>query len=122
MWFAGCSAILLFRGLTDNPQLAGRLASDLFMASYLATTVPTLLGLLFAPVGRVIGVVLVLALLLQAFAVVPALREHGAGWPGSFASLHATASLLHFVLAVATIWWSVLLVRYRRLQFVGLGY
>jgi hypothetical protein len=122
LWFAGVTAILLFRSMPDNPAAAGLLAADIFMASYVAASVPSFLGVLFAPVGRPIGFVLLLALLAQVFGIVPALRQHGAGWPATFASLHATASVLHLVLAVATIWWAVLLVRYRRLQFVGLGY
>jgi hypothetical protein len=122
LWFAGVTAMLLFRGMPESPAAAGLLAADVFMASYVATSIPSLLGVLFAPVGRPIGFALLLVLVAQTFGIVPALREHGAGWPASFASLHATASVLHLVLAVATIWWAVLLVRYRRLQFVGLGY
>jgi hypothetical protein len=108
--------------MPDNPAAAGQLAADVFMASYVVASVPSLFGVLFAPVARPIGLALLLALVAEAFGIVPALRNHGAGWPASFASLHATASLLHLGLAIGTLWWSVLLVRYRRMQFVGLGY
>jgi hypothetical protein len=105
MWFAALDAILLFRAM-DDPAGAGLLAANGFAATYWVGAVACLVGLLVSKRSRVIAGVLLLVAALMLFWIVPTLRAHGAGWPGSFASLHASASLGHLLLCLGTAYWS----------------
>ena len=105
MWFAALGAILLFRAMSD-PSSAGQLAANGFEASYWIAAGACLIGLLVSRRSRVTAGVLLLIDALMLFWIVPALRAHGAGWPGSFASLHGSASLGHLLLCLGTAFWS----------------
>jgi hypothetical protein len=89
---------LLFKALPD-PAAAGQLAADGFYASYLIALVVSLVLVLFTRERSVSGAAVCLAVLL-AFWLTPALRTHGDGWPFPLASLHASASIAHLLLAL----------------------
>ncbi len=101
LWFAAVNAVVLFHAISD-PAQAGRIAADGFYVSYLIALAICLVVLVFSG-QRMLGAVGVAVAGLLLVWLVPALREHGAGWPFSFASLHASASLAHFVLALSTL-------------------
>ena len=105
LWFAALDAILLFRAMPE-PRLAGQLAANGFEACYWAVAAACLVGLVVSPRSRVSAALLLLIDALLLFWIVPALRAHGAGWPGSFASLHGSASLGHLLLGLGTVFWS----------------
>ena len=105
LWFAALNAILLFRAMSDLSS-AGQLAANGFVASYWVAGVACVLALLLSQRSRVIAGGLLVVEALMLFWIVPALRAHGAGWPGSFSSLHGSASLGHLLLCAGTAFWS----------------
>jgi hypothetical protein len=105
MWFAALNAVLLFRAMPD-PASAGQLAANGFVASYWIAALACLIGIALSRRSRVLAAGLLLVQALMLFWIVPALRTHGAGWPGSFATLHGSASLGHLLLCLGTAFWS----------------
>lgn len=99
-------ATSVFRDLPDDRMLAGRIAGRAFTSAYTIATVAAVVAVAVVLMQRTRRVVLdrsiACALLviagLQLSWVAPAIVRHGAGWPGSFASLHATGGILHLAL------------------------
>jgi hypothetical protein len=76
------------------------------MASYLLVGVAAVVGLILSRSSRLLAAGLIVVVGLLVLWIVPALRAHGAGWPGSFASLHGSASLCHLVLCLGSAVWA----------------
>jgi hypothetical protein len=101
-------ATSVFRDLPDDRLLAGRIAGRAFTAAYAIAAVAALVAVVVvlsrrtqrAKLDRAIAVGLLSIAALQSLWVAPAIVRHGAGWPGSFASLHATGGVLHLALVV----------------------
>jgi hypothetical protein len=111
-------ATTVFREMPDDRMLAGRIAGRAFVGAYSITATAAVLALLIATTLRggrgmkdlwTAGALLIAALL-ELFWIAPAIVQHGVGWPGSFASLHATGGALHLLLAVLalTLAWRLL--------------
>jgi hypothetical protein len=101
-------ATSVFREMPDDRMLAGRIAGRAFVGAYSITAVAAAIALLVALTVRVgtgaadrwIALTFLVAALLELFWIAPSIVQHGSGWPGSFASLHATGGALHLLLAV----------------------
>ena len=99
-------ATTVFQEMPDRLQ-AGRVAGRSFTGAYAITTfaaVVAVLVVLSTPSRRRLldtwcAFSLLVTALLQLFWIAPAIVNRGAGWPGSFASLHAAAGVLHLFMA-----------------------
>ena len=97
----------VFREMPDDRAFAGRIAGRAFTGAYgiaavaavFATVVVLTIRTRRAMLDRSIAAASLLVAGLQLGWIAPAIVAHGAGWPGSFASLHATGGLLHVALA-----------------------
>jgi len=106
LMFSAVVAPMLFDALPDR-QTAGRIAARGFEAAYIvalaAALVVCIASVLAAPrraPNFALGAVMLVGAAVQLFWIAPSISRHGAGWPGSFVSLHATGGGLHVVLAV----------------------
>ncbi len=101
-------ATTIFEELPADRMLAGRIAGRAFITAYAITLVAAVIavGVVWvtrsngSKLDRWIAGVLLVASVLELFWVAPAITHHGAGWPGSFASLHAVGGGVHLLLAV----------------------
>jgi Domain of unknown function (DUF4149) len=99
-------ATMVFRELSDDRLRAGRVAGHAFAGAYGITAVAAVIALAVvwgAPsprTDRVVSFALALIGAAQLFWITPAIASHGVGWPGTFASLHATGGVLHLALAL----------------------
>ena len=100
-------ATTVFREMPEDRALAGRIAGRAFTGAYAIATAAAVLAVIVVLAARstrgridewLAGGLLVAALL-ELFWIAPAILHRGAGWPGSFASLHAAGGGLHVVLA-----------------------
>ena len=97
---------MVFRSMPDDRVTAGRIAGRAFVGAYGIALAAAALALVvaFTTVAttrdRVLAVLFLLVAALQLFWIAPAILSHGAGWPGTFASLHAAGGSLHLLLAV----------------------
>ena len=98
-------ATMLFRELSDDRLRAGRIAGRTFVGAYWIAAVAGVAAIAAAfatrapRLDRLMAVILVAIAALQLTWIAPAIGSHGSGWPGSFASLHATGGVLHVALA-----------------------
>ena len=97
-----------FRDLPMDRTLAGQIAGRAFTGAYVIAVVAAVLAVAVVlaqrtrrtALDRAIAITLLLIAGLQTLWVAPAIMRHGAGWPGSFASLHASAGVLHLAMVV----------------------
>ena len=109
--FSARVAPLLFEALPNDRSLAGRIAGRGFESAYwialaaafVALAAASFAGSTRAPIEIGLGASMLLAAALELFWIAPAIANHGAGWPWSFASLHVAGGALHLVLAVASV-------------------
>ncbi len=100
-------ATAVFRDMPNDRVFAGRIAGRAFTAAYVIAAVAAALAVVVvltirtrrAILDRSIAFASLLVAGLQLGWIAPAIVAHGAGWPGSFASLHAAGGLLHVALA-----------------------
>ncbi len=98
-------ATTVFREMPGDRVLAGRIAGRSFTGAYGIATVAALVAVAVTLATRSGAIDRALAAAMAAFAIVelawiaPAIVSHGAGWPGSFASLHAFGGGLHVAIA-----------------------
>lgn len=119
--FSARIAPLLFDAMPDNRALAGRLAGRAFESAYwitlvaaiVASAVAWLAGSMRARCERVLAALMLIDAALLVFWIAPAIANHGAGWPGSFASLHGAGGALHVLLAAVALVLSWLLLASR---------
>jgi hypothetical protein len=107
LMFSAVVAPMLFDALPYDRQTAGRIAARGFEAAYivaLAAALVVCIACLLSTTRRspnfALGAVMLVGAAVQLFWIAPSISRHGAGWPGSFVSLHATGGGLHVVLAV----------------------
>jgi hypothetical protein len=99
-------ATIVFRELPDDHLRAGRVAGHAFTGAYGITAVAAVLVLAITwavphpRFDRIASLALAAIGAVQLFWITPAIESHGVGWPGTFASLHATGGVLHLALAV----------------------
>lgn len=119
--FSARIAPLLFEAMPDDRALAGRIAGRAFESAYwiaLAVAVAASAVVWVARSARARGeCVLAMLMLIDAallvFWIAPAIANHGAKWPWSFASLHGTGGAMHLLLAVVALALSWLLLTSR---------
>jgi hypothetical protein len=99
-------ATTVFRELPDDHLRAGRVAGHAFAGAYGITAVAAVIALAVAwgaphpRIDRIASLALATVGAVQLFWITPAIESHGVGWPGTFASLHATGGALHVVLVL----------------------
>ena len=100
-----------FREMPNDRALAGRIAGRAFTGAYWIAVVAAVIAVAVVLVTRsrrgsfdawLAGSLLSMALL-QLSWIAPAIAQHGVGWPGSFASLHAVGGVLHVGLSVVAL-------------------
>lgn len=104
-------ATSVFRDMPEDRLLAGRIAGRAFTGAYAIASVAAVVAVVVvltqrtrrAMLDRSLAVGLLLVAGLQSLWVAPAIVRHGAGWPGSFASLHAVGGTLHLALVVLSL-------------------
>jgi uncharacterized membrane protein required for colicin V production len=102
-------ATMVFREMPDDRLLAGRIAGRALVGAYATAAVASVVAIVVTVVTRagILNRVAAFALLaiasLELFVIAPAILAHGTGWPGSFASLHATGGGLHLLLTVLSL-------------------
>ncbi len=108
--FSAVVAPTLFEALPHDRAMAGRIAGRGFEAAYAVTFAAALVAWIAFLVVRVqrranaaFAALLVAGSAIQLFWVAPAIARHGAGWPWSFASLHAVGGGIHLALAVVAL-------------------
>ncbi len=102
---------MLFNAMPGDRALAGRIAGRAFESAYWVAFGAALVALAVAWFARstrarieiVLGALMVIAAALQLFWIAPAIANHGAGWPWSFASLHGAGVAMHLALAVVAL-------------------
>lgn len=100
-------AVAAFRDLPDDRVLAGKIAGRAFTGSYAVSAVAAIVALVVVAsrrtrhwtFDRTAAALFFAVALVQSLWIAPAIVHHGAGWPGTFASLHATGGTLHLALA-----------------------
>ena len=101
-------AVMVFDEMPADRVQAGRIAGRAFTGAYAIALTAAVVALVVvwltrsvqARIDRWIAAALLAASVAELFWIAPAILRHGAGWPGSFASLHATGGVLHLVLAL----------------------
>ena len=97
-----------FREMPNDRALAGRIAGRAFTGAYWITVVAAVIAVAVVLTTRsrrgsldawLAGSLMSMGLL-QLFWIAPAIAQHGVGWPGSFASLHAVGGVLHVGLSM----------------------
>ncbi len=105
-------ATTVFQEMPNDRLQAGRVAGRSFTGAYAIATVAAVAAVLvvLSTLSRRrlldgwCAFSLLITALLQLFWIAPAIMNHGVGWPGSFASLHAAGGALHvFMAALALI-------------------
>ena len=104
-------ATSVFADMPADRALAGRIAGRAFTGAYAITIVAALFAMtvVWLPrtvrprVDRWIASGLLAAASTELFWIAPSITRHGVGWPGSFASLHATGGALHVLMAVCAL-------------------
>ena len=104
-------AVTAFQDLPADRALAGRIAGRAFTGAYAIAAVAGAIVIAVLMVARVrrmrtdasLAVVLLASALLELFWIAPAILRRGSGWPGSFASLHATGGALHVLLSMVAL-------------------
>jgi Domain of unknown function (DUF4149) len=105
--FSAIVAPMLFDALPGDRATAGRIAARGFEAAYvvaLAAALVVCIACWLSATRRApnlaLGAAMLVGACVQLFWVAPSISRRGAGWPGSFASLHATGGGLHLLLGV----------------------
>lgn len=105
--FSAVVAPMLFEALPGDRVTAGRIAARGFEAAYavafaaaLVVCIACLLSAMRRRLNLGLGAAMLGAAAIQLFWIAPSITRRGAGWPGSFASLHAAGGGLHVLLAV----------------------
>gem|GEM_PF-1884462 len=104
-------ATTVFADMPGDRALAGRIAGRAFTGAYAIAMVAAVIAVIVVWLSRTVGsrvdrwiaAGLLVAAATELFWIAPAITQHGAGWPGSFASLHATGGALHLLLAVCAL-------------------
>ncbi len=102
-------ATMVFREMPNDRLDAGRIAGSAFVGAYATAAVASVVAIVVTVVTRaaipqrLLAVALLVIAALELFVVAPAILAHGTGWPGSFASLHATGGGLHLLLVVLSL-------------------
>ena len=102
-------ATSVFREMPLDRLQAGRIAGRVFVGAYATAAVAAIVAIVVtfatrgAVVDRLSACVLLATASIEWFVVAPAILAHGSGWPGSFASLHATGGGLHLLLIVVAL-------------------
>lgn len=104
-------ATSVFHEMPQDRVLAGRIAGRAFTGAYWIAVIASIVAVVVVLTTRsrhgrtdawLAGSMLSMGLMQLAW-VAPAIAQHGAGWPGSFASLHAVGGALHVALAVVAL-------------------
>jgi hypothetical protein len=102
-------AMMVFGDMPDDRLSAGRIAGRAFVSAYAISASAALIALVVTIATRIelkdraLSIALLVMALLELLWIAPAIVAHGTGWPGSFASLHATGGALHLVLVVLSL-------------------
>lgn len=104
-------ATTVFEEMPADRTLAGRIAGRAFTGAYAIALVAAVVAIVVVwlpkaaatPVDRAMATGLLAGATVELFWIAPAITRHGAGWPGSFASLHAVGGAVHVALAVASL-------------------
>ena len=104
-------ATTVFEEMPGDRALAGRIAGRAFTGAYAIALVAAVIAVLVvwlprtvrSGIDRGLAAGLLLGAALELFWIAPAIVRHGVGWPGSFASLHATGGAVHLLLAVVAL-------------------
>ncbi len=100
---------MVFREMPGDRMLAGRIAGRSFTGAYGIATVASLVAVLVTmttrsgALDRSLAVAMAVASIVELAWIAPAIVMHGAGWPGSFASLHAFGGALHLLIATTAL-------------------
>ena len=104
-------ATTVFEDMPADRALAGRIAGRAFTGAYAIALVAAVIAVLVvwlphtarSRVDRWMAAALLLGAGVELFWIAPAIVRRGVGWPGSFASLHATGGAVHLLLAVVAL-------------------
>ena len=104
-------ATMVFEEMPGDRAQAGRIAGRAFTGAYAIALVAAVVAVIVVWLPRTarsradrwMATGLLVGATVQLFWIAPAIVRHGVGWPGSFASLHATGGAVHVLLAVVAL-------------------